>query len=88
MSLTQDDLMSIKALIKPMLDELDENLSIRVAKGFAGVDNRFTKVDKKIDQVEENLSRQIADLSRRHDLILDQVHQQEVRVSKLGKQQA
>ena len=80
MALSDGDLKAITVVIKPMLDHLEENLSISTAQGF-------DEVHKKIDDVEERLSDKIQALSDGHDKTLDTVQQHEVRISKLEKHQ-
>jgi len=60
MSLTDDDLQSIQQIVQttvkdtvqPMIDKLDDTLSQQTAQGFAAVDKRF-------DEVRNDLSKQI-----------------------------
>lgn len=73
MSLTKNDLQAIKRLVddsidrrvpivvKPLLDNLDENISQRTAAGFAEV---HAKIDGLSEQIEETTIRKIRKVLR------------------------
>lgn len=71
MSLTQADLKAIQRIIQvtvqPMIDRLDETLSIQTASGFA-------EVHEKIDKVEAKLESKIDKLSNRFDIQEDKLN--------------
>lgn len=72
MTLSQDDLKSIAAVVQPMIDEL----AISTAQGFE-------EIHKKADAHGESLTDKIDGLERKVDQVLDD---HEVRISKLEKQ--
>ncbi|OVE78726.1 hypothetical protein BVY00_02045 [bacterium G20] len=87
MSLTNNDLDAIKELVQdtvqPMVDKLDESLSIMTANGFAAVDKNFAKVNNKLSDVEATVN-----LIESQSLsTADKADDHEVRITKLEKQQ-
>lgn len=83
MSLTNDDLQAIKGVVQPMIDKLDEDLSIRTANGFAEVDKSFAKVNLKLDGIEVTVNK----IDSRSFATADKIDDHEVRIIKLEKQQ-
>ena len=84
MSLTQDDLQSIKTVIKqtvhPMLKGLDNSLSMRVANGLVDVE---TRLRKDILGAETRLTSKIDNLNIRQGETLGLVLQQDERIKNL-----
>lgn len=58
MSLTKDDLRSIKDIV----EDAKEDIKIDVAAGFAEVHEKFAEVNDRIDQVDRKLSKEVGDI--------------------------
>ncbi len=76
MTLTSDDLKAIKVAINPMFEDLETKL-------VGGMNQMVDTLVNHIDGVEDNLSDQIASLSRQHDKTLDLVLKHETRLQRL-----
>src|SRR3990167_1175353 len=91
MSLTKSDLQAVKKVVDEVFDPKINSLQTTLVGGMNQmvetlinhIDNVEIRLTKKINGVDDNLSNQIADLSRRHDKTLDLVYKHDVRIGKL-----